>query len=385
MIIIKKKKKFFFIFIVFLILIPFLVIFNLSNLYLKKKENKSVYQDNIKSDYKKKQTLKKKENKKISKKSLFVADWMIGSIAEKDYLSYCPIIYFGKIENIDLFTNEVRLNSNCDSLFLNIKIDEIYSESDWQVKIDEIIKIIKENNLQGIVLDLEIGGLGNEELVKSITMMVKIAAERIRQNNYSLAIALYGDTFYRKRPYDVKAISLLVDEVMIMAYDFSKSYGKPGPNFPFFRGEKFSYDFQTMISDFLNVVPREKLTIIFGMFGYDWQVDEKKRPISSAKALTLKQIKKKFFEKQNEVGGDNKQQFIQVNCSLANCLAQRDEEAKEIEINYTLSRDQPDENGIYLIDYHIVWFEDEESVAIKKQYLREKGITSISFWAAGYF
>ena len=42
------------------------------------------------------------------------------------------------------------------------------------------------------------------------------------------------------------------------------------PNFPFQDKNKWGYDFQQMISDFSADIPSEKLTIIFGMYGYDW-------------------------------------------------------------------------------------------------------------------
>jgi spore germination protein YaaH len=133
-----------------------------------------------------------------------------------------------------------------------------------------------------------------------------------------------------------------------------------------------------MIDDFLRFVPAEKLTVIFGMYGYDWRVDEKKRPITSAKALTLAEIKNKFLNNEN----DEEQKF---KCRLKNCIIRRDSLAKEMEINYTISAEEPDAEGIYRIDYHIVWYEDEESVATKMKFLEEKGIGSIAYWAYKYF
>ena len=34
---------------------------------------------------------------------------------------------------------------------------------------------------------------------------------------------------------------------------------------------------------------------------------------------------------------------------------------------------------------HVIFFEDEESAQVKTDYLKEKGIGSISYWAWGYF
>jgi len=34
---------------------------------------------------------------------------------------------------------------------------------------------------------------------------------------------------------------------------------------------------------------------------------------------------------------------------------------------------------------HVVWFEDMQSINIKEQMLRKKGIENFSFWANSYF
>lgn len=313
----------------------------------------------------------------IRKQTIFLTDWMITNENKIDLSGYCPIVFFG---NPTKFNKKNILPGDCQEFFYTLKI----TDSDFILK-ENFFEEIKDFGFNGVVIDLEIAGIATDNLVNKINQLIEKLSNQAKENSLKFLIAVYGDTFYRHRPYDINFFVKHSDEIMIMAYDFSKSYGQPGPNFPFSGRDKFGYDFQMMIDDFLKVVPAEKLTVIFGMFGYDWLVDEKKRPITAAKALTLKQIKEKFFKKQDEIGGDDNQRFIQVNCSLANCLAQRDQEAKEMEIDYTFSRDQPDETGIYLIDYHNVWFEDEESVAIKIKFLEEKGIESIAYWSYGYF
>ena len=120
-----------------------------------------------------------------------------------------------------------------------------------------------------------------------------------------------------------------------MAYDFHKSIGEPGPNFP---SEYFD--------EFINKIPSNKLTIIFGMYGYDWIVDDKDRPIKPAQSLTLNQIKSKHSNYCNE----ERCEFV-------------------------------DENK----RRHIIWYENEESVSKKIKYLKSRGVGSFAYWAAGYF
>jgi len=102
------------------------------------------------------------------------------------------------------------------------------------------------------------------------------------------------------------------------------------------------------------------------MYGYDWSVDEKKRPIKPARALTLSELRKNFIEK----------------CEWKDCIVKRDDTSAEMEVNYVESVKSGDE---YVMNLHIVWFEDEESVRRKTEYLNSKGIGSIAYWAYGYF
>lgn len=235
---------------------------------------------------------------------------------------------------------------------LNLKIlankivqDEIISET---------IKTARGNNFSGIVLDLELFSLFNKNIPEQINSFVSDFSKAAKQNNLYFAQTLYGDVFYRHRPYDVKSISDHVDEVMIMAYDFSKSKGEPGPNFPLSGSDKYGYDIKTMVEDFLVVVPREKLSVIFGMYGYDWTVDDKKRPVKPAEVLTDNQIQQKYLG----------------SCNDENCKSTRDNFSQETNI---ISKD------------HVVWFEDLKSAQVKQDYLQSQGIGNFAYWAWGYF
>jgi hypothetical protein len=309
---------------------------------------------------------------KITKKSqaIFLTDWMITNQDKIDLSGYCPIIFFGESER---FNKEQIKNEKCQNFFYTVKI----TNADFAVR-NDFFDEIKNEGFNGVVADLEIAGISSDNLVEKINNLVDGLGKRAKEANLKFLLAVYGDTFYRHRPYDIDFFAKNSDGIMIMAYDFSKSYGEPGPNFPYSGREKYGYDFQQMISDFLRFVPEEKLTVIFGMYGYDWMVDEKKRPISQAKAITLAEIRNKFFGERRAYGKE-------FECQLNNCIFRRDPLAKEVEINYTIAAERPDEQGIYRIDYHIVWYEDEESVATKIKFLEEKGIGSIAYWAYKYF
>lgn len=238
-------------------------------------------------------------------------------------------------------------------------INILNKTASWQKIADDTIEAAQLNGFDGVVIDLELGALASDGLVARINEFMKFMQERFEAKSLPTAVALYGDLFYRKRPYDVKAIGAIADEIIIMGYDFHKSYGEPGPNFPFEKGRYNNYDFKTMIDDYLQVVPADKLTVTFGMYGYDWLVDEVQRPIRQGKPVTLNEVTQKFL----------------TNCTEKNCVVRRDESSAETEVNYV---DQ-------YAGFHIVWFEDTDSVKKKRSYLDEKGIGNIAYWAYSFF
>jgi len=308
-----------------------------------------------------------------SSKSIFVPYWtMKGGLS--DLNQYDNLFYFGLnggsegidkndpgLQKISDFMDKTPLNK---AKFLTIKISE-WDENRQKI-ISDAVDIAKQYKFSGVVLDLELNSLFSDQVKNQITDFVQLFSATLKKENMKLYVALYGDTFYRKRPYDVLPIAKSADQILIMAYDFHKVGGEPGPNFPFTDSQKYGYDFQTMVDDFQKFVPQDKLAVIFGLYGYDWMVDEKKRPIKPAKALTLDEIRPKFLEK----------------CQWQDCLVKRDNKSKETEVDYVVSNVV--DNYGYL-DYHVVWFEDEESVNVKIDYLKTKGIGNIAYWAWGYF
>lgn len=214
----------------------------------------------------------------------------------------------------------------------------------------ELNGFLVENEYQGVVIDLEVSFTLREQTQNEITQFVQTLCTEIHDNYKSCSMLIYGDLFYRKRPYDLKKLGGIVDKIHIMTYDFHKAGGEPGPNFPY---ENADYDFQQMISDFSTYVPKEKIEVVFGMYGYDWTLNEQGTPLKAATALSLSEIEN----------------------TLGRQYPTKKNNAREKSIEYT------DENR----KKHIVWYEDTESVKVKTEYLLRRGIGQVSFWAWGYF
>ncbi len=222
--------------------------------------------------------------------------------------------------------------------------------------ISESVRIAKENEMEGVVLDLEIQGIPFESFVSTITDFNKDFFTAVKGENLFFGTFIYGDAYFRARPFNISEIGKNVDSVFIMAYDFSKARGNPGPNFPLEEGN-YGYSFKTMIQDFMSQVPKQKLTVVFGMFGYDWTIDKERRGKGQASAKSTLEFQK----------------FITL-CVSENSCKVKINNASETQITYEKESES-----------HEIWFESENSVEKKIEYLRNQGINSIGYWAYSYF
>jgi len=242
----------------------------------------------------------------------------------------------------------------------------LQNQNSWDTIVDESLNIAEKYKFNGVVLDIELSPLSFKDLTGQVTDFVAFFYSHTKGRNLKLAVTVYGDTIYRHRPYDLEALSRSSDEVWVMAYDFHKTNGLPGPNFPLGGREKYGYDFRQMIDDMVAKMPASKLRIIFGMYGYDWLVDDNKKPFARATSLTLSQIQDKFLD----------------HCTLTNCVVQRDPTASEQEVNYVDKSAFAQPNIAAL---HIIWVEDEVSVRAKMDYARGRGVDKMGYFAYGYF
>ncbi len=309
-------------------------------------------------------------------RSLFVPDWTLTD-DPIDASVYDTMIYFGITPGKDGIDLKESGATHIDAFLqaapsdtkklLTVRMTDsttnlaILDDKDAQKKlITQAVSIADDKGFSGIVLDLEISAIPFDSLTKQINDFTALFYKEAHNQNLSFAITIYGDTFYRIRPFDMKQLARTADTIMIMSYDFHKARGNPGPNFPLHGNEIYGYDMTRMVDDFLRVAPANKLVVVFGLYGYDWVVNGSGTAAGQGKPLTTQEINK---------------QFVVSACPYKNCSIDRDSNAEELEIHYT------DNAG----RRHTIWSEDMESVAAKKEYLKQRGITQFSYWAYSYF
>lgn len=362
-------KKFSIVIFVFLIILLFL--FFSSKPYSKKTQEKIVPPTKTQTQTSPTITFRTKTNPV----DLFIPYW--SNINESiNSESFQKLIYFGVSVNEDGidqndqgYKNLSKFLRNADSSkekILGVRLldqdmnEKILNDKNIQEKvINSAIQVANDNNFNGILLDFEYSALNFDSITKQISAFGNSFASKSHSKNLKFYITAYGDTFYRARPFDASSIQKNVDGIYILAYDFHKANGNPGPNFPLNLKSDEDYDFKMMLDDFLKNIPSQKLIITFGLFGYDWTVGEKGASTKQAIPITLSQAKQKFIN----------------NCEFKNCKIIKDQSSQETEVKYTDSLGQN----------HDVWFETNDSVSSKKSFLFSKGITKTAVWAYSYF
>lgn len=241
----------------------------------------------------------------------------------------------------------------------NINARVLKSLSSQEKIASEAVTIASENGFDGVLLDYETSAFGFDSTTKNITSFYRLFSDKTKQAGLAFSVSLYGDTYFRARPYDVKSIGELSDKVLIMTYDFSKSRGNPGPNFPLIDDGKYGYDLSKMTDAFQKDVDNKKLIVTLGYFGYDWRIDREGVAVAGGVPLSTNEIENEFVKE----------------CEYDSCTMNRSKATDEPSIEYV------DENG----ESHIIWFEDTLSANKKIEFLKNKGILEIASWAYSYY
>ena len=314
-------------------------------------------------------------NQTIAKTSLFVPYWSLSS-QQTVPTTYDTYLYFGiqatrsgidtaeaGYINLPLFLSATPSNSN--KLLVIRMIDNtensaiLGNQTAQKNIIAQTVKIAKENGFNGVVLDLEMSAIPFDSLIQQINTFNDGFSQAARQDNLTYSITMYGDTFYRPRPFDLKHLAADAGTIYIMSYDLHKASGNPGSNFPIATTSEDEYDLSKMLTDYEAVVPKSKLAIVFGLFGYDWPIDAKGNAEGTGSALSYEDIENKFI----------------LTCAEKNCLLKYDSASGENIETYT---DKQNQN-------HIIWFDGPKSVQTKEVFLKTRGIQDFSFWAWSYF
>ena len=238
--------------------------------------------------------------------------------------------------------------------------------------VSNLLELVKVNRLDGINLDFEYAGeLSDESHRDKFTQFATLFTSEFKNSspNTELSIDLYPFAVQKPRLFDVPKLAPLFDKVIVMSYDYyGASSDVAGPVAPMggYSEGKFYFDVSTTYSDYLKVVPKEKIIMGVPYYAWDYTVEKWAQPI---KNIVLPQNDDNGYTSVMSYG----RMRADANIQKANCVWD----------------DLAQENLCFYIDtstgkYHQIWIEDNKSIEIKFDFANSKDLGGIAIWTLGY-
>lgn len=237
-----------------------------------------------------------------------------------------------------------------------------------QTLVNEIINQIKTNKLDGINIDFEYLGEADPSYRKKFTTFSTFLSQQVKQKTPTTRITLSIMPLAARDDglFDLKKLAPIYDKFIGMSYDYygtSADIAAPGAPMKGFKEEEYFFDVTTTYEDYLKFMPKEKILMGVPYYGWDRAVVEGK----TKKSETFPFDDPKNYAAVISYGR------LQEEKNLTNCTW--DELAASRWCWYTNK-----ETGVD----HQVWIEDEQSLGIKYDFVKEKDLTGVAIWVLGY-
>lgn len=277
-----------------------------------------------------------------------------------------PKMYSDEFEKLKakVMENKLRfglsiVNLDADSIARNVN-----NEANQNRLIKNTIKVMKEKEFIDLNIDLEYAGTNDFQTRKNysnfVAKMVKAVKEEIPGSRVS--IDSFADAVAKPRIFDVQNIGNLVDEVIIMAYDFHRINSiAAGPVAPLFGKEKQEYDVATSVMDYLTVVPARKIILGVPFYGYEWPTEKSEK--GSFVINSFRGPEMASYHRSLQTAKEN------------NAIINFDDITKSVWFSY-YDKDS--------YSWRQVWFENERSLGLKFDLVNQANLSGIGIFALGY-
>lgn len=213
----------------------------------------------------------------------------------------------------------------------------LFSEKNRSRLLGNIMERVENDGYDGVNIDFELMAASDGYLLTTFLRELKAA-----MGEHTLSVAVYARTSgdYLPTPYEYAKIGQIVDQVVVMAYDYHNNTSAPGPVAPLWWDEQ-------VVDYMCSQIPAEKILLGIATYGYDWPAGKYG---SNATVQNLAVLKQRY----TLVGGF-------------------DEGSMSPHYSYW------DENGVL----HQIWLENEQSLRAKVNLAKAKNLGGISFWRIG--
>ena len=245
--------------------------------------------------------------------------------------------------------------------FDNEDIDTLISSaSSTNRAITQISQLVDDYELDGINIDFEYFTDSDFPTAKHMNIFLEKLTTELREKHPNIIISydVNATALYADNAYDMVRIGELVDQVIIMGYDYHRqSSTVAGAVAPLnAKGNKPSVS--KSINSLKGRVPYEKVILAIPLYGYEWQTYTKE-------------------------GGSY---TIPGSGALASYKRVRDLIDSRDDVSISYDKDSMSPRLVYTQSGAIkqIYYEDEKSIQSKLNLVHEKNIAGIALWALGY-
>ncbi|MEK7534021.1 MAG: glycoside hydrolase family 18 protein [Patescibacteria group bacterium] len=320
----------------------------------------------------------------------FLPSWMVAQNIKVDTKAMTQIIYFGIGVNDNgevimfnekneptlewqYFTSDyfTRLKNEAQEsktkmlvafkMFDNESIDKLISNSTSTNRFTKYaLDILKKYELDGINLDFEYFTDSNFPTVRYMTDFLQYVSTTLKNENpkYLLSIDVNATVMLSDKAYDMVKIGELVDQIIVMAYDYRTPSSLVAGHVAPLDSELNEHSIKQSINSLVGRVPMDKVILAVPFYGYEWEtVNRKHKSIvvpNSGALATYKRVK--------ELLGGRK-----------DIVRHWDEKAMSPWLVY-------EQSGAI----KQIYYEDEKSIRAKMEFIKSQNLGGVAVWAVGY-
>jgi spore germination protein YaaH len=230
--------------------------------------------------------------------------------------------------------------------------------------VKEVAPIMRQYHFTDLNLDLESFRSATESAQTHFSVFAKtLKNELATQQLGTLSVDVSPSIFIKDLMISPVEVGQIADTVIIMMYDFAtRGSFIAGPPAPLEgHGQVREFDMTLALNQALTTVPKQKIVLALPLYGYEWESLSKEPggaviPQTGSTA-TLQRVSE-----------------LLTNCP--NCIQGRDEVAQEA---YLLFSDK-----VATASTHHIFYDDNLSVQRKIEWLKERKLGGVGFWALGY-
>ena len=239
-----------------------------------------------------------------------------------------------------------------------------------QTLVKNITKQITDYRLDGVNIDFEISSKINRKYQAKFTNLIKKLKTELSVINPEVKLYISVPVLAARNEnlFEFNKLKPLADKFIVMSYEYYSSGSDiAGPTAPIggFKENKYFFDIKTTYSDYLKVLPKNKIVMGVPYYGRDWAVVDGEMTLgetfSADEAENYSAIISYAYAR-----GDK-------NLKRENC--EWDNTAMQTMCRYKDGKTKTD---------HQVWIEDNRSIGLKFDFANRSNFSGIAIWALGF-